>query len=78
MGKHLPVLCVNSGVVYPNAVSAAKAYGLSEYVLSKHLAGINKTCGKGLVFIRLSGNESDEDVDRIRKDTLKRVYGIEV
>lgn len=78
MNKSFPVLCVNSGVVYPSAVAAARAHNLTEPTLSKHLSGIHRTCGHGLIFIRLSGSESDDEIAKIRKDALNRIYGIEV
>lgn len=72
-----PVLCANTGELFPSSVAACRKFGFTEARLSAHLTGRCRTCG-GKVFVRLSGTESDAEIERLRKDALKRVYGIEV
>lgn len=77
MSKHTPVLCINSGDVYPSARAAASAIGVTESSMSNHLSGKRKTCN-GFLFVRLNGSESEDEIIEIRCRYLQDVYGIAI
>lgn len=43
--RNRPVICIDSGVVYPTARHACSVCGISMNNLHKHLSGKSKTCG---------------------------------
>lgn len=78
MGKHYKILCVNSGEVYDNAASAARALNVSESTISYHLKGRTKFVSGTLFLVQLSGYETAEDIERIRRVHLKRIFKIDL
>lgn len=77
MGKHVPIFCINNGEVYKTARAAAAAVMVDESTMAYHLAGHQKTCG-GFVFTRITGDETTEELQELRRKILQKVYGIEV
>lgn len=65
MSNSIPILCINDGRVYESATAAAFAYGTTTSEVCKLLAGKRHMVGNGHMFIKLSGNETKEDLENI-------------
>lgn len=76
MGKHYKILCINSGEIFENSLEASKALHVNSSTISYHLNGRLKTV-KGLILVRLTGTETEEDIKRMREVHLKRFYNID-
>ena len=74
--KGTKVMCINDGKIYDSMTSAAKAYSTTRSTISKNLSGQLKTA-KGFCFISVTGTETQNELDEIRKTIVIEKYNIE-
>ena len=65
MSKSIPILCINDGRVYESATAAASAYGTTRSEVCKLLAGKRHMIGNGHMFVKIYGNETKKELEKI-------------
>lgn len=77
-GKGRPginIMCINDGNVFDTISKASEYYKIPQASISRQLMGNRKTVG-GFHFVKILGNLSDEELKKIQKEELKKVYNI--
>ena len=67
------ILCCNDGETFSSVHQAAKYYDISVSAITRQLKKERKTAA-GLYFVEVSGNETDVEIQTIRKNILSTVY----
>lgn len=65
MSNPISILCINDGIVYDSATSAASAYGTTTSEMCKLLAGKRHMIGNGHMFVKIQGDETQEEIENI-------------
>lgn len=65
MSNSISILCINDGRVYNSATSAASEYGTTTSEVCKLLAGKRHMIGNGHMFVKIQGNETQEELESI-------------
>lgn len=63
------IMCLNDGKIYQSIADAASYYQVSASAVSLTLNNKRRSV-KGLYFIFITGDESPEDLQSIRRDTI--------
>lgn len=77
-GKGRPgisIMCINDGLIFTSISDAAKHYRVDQTAMSRQLKGERKTVG-GLHFIKISSEFTEEQIQKIKKEELKKIYNI--
>lgn len=77
MPRLKPILCVNTGVVYSSMSEASKSLDIHKSQISHQLAGERSTAN-GLVFVKINGNESVSELEKIIASSIQSHYKISV
>ena len=73
--KKKAVFCVNDGKICPSITAAAEIWQIPKSYISKQINGtIKKTAG--LVFVSVSGSESEEELRELQRRMLSEHLGI--
>ena len=67
------IMCCNDGVIHPSKSAASNYYKISASAITRQLNGERKTAA-GLYFIRVTGNESKVELEKIREQKLRMCY----
>lgn len=77
MNRSQPILCINNGIVYKSLLDAATKLNVTKGAISNHLAGKRSAVG-GLVFVKVTGNESKSELEAITTNALKTFFKLKV
>lgn len=70
------IFCVNDFTSYSSIADAAQHYNIATSSISKQLKGERTTVG-GFHFVKILDNLSDEELKKIQKEELKKIYNID-
>lgn len=70
------IFCINDAKIYDSLTSAAQYYNIARTSISKQLMGIRPTAG-GRYFIYIDNDISNDELKKIRKEMLEKIYNIE-
>lgn len=69
------IFCINDNTCYSSIASATKHYNIASSSISKQINGERLTAG-GLHFVRITSDTSDDQLQEIKKEVLKKIYNI--
>lgn len=72
IGKKVPVMCINTGEIYPSITAASRASGADKSSMSKHLNGERETI-KGKIYMRIDPDLTVGELERAKKARLEEV-----
>lgn len=74
--KQKRIFCINDAKIYDSITSAAQYYNIARSSISKQLMGIRPSAG-GRYFIYIDNEISADDLKKIRKEMLEKIYSIQ-
>lgn len=72
IGKKVPVMCINTGEIYPSITAASRASGADKSSMSKHLNGERKTI-KGKIYMRIDPDLTVGELERAKKAKIEEI-----
>ena len=69
------IMCCNDGVIHESKNAASIYYNISASAITRQINGERKTAA-GLYFVNVTGYESKEELEEIRKEKIRNKYHI--
>lgn len=69
------IFCINDNMCYSSILEASEHYGIASSSISKQIKGERLTAG-GLHFVKISSELTEEELQEIKKDVLKKIYNL--